>query len=99
VKESISVYLEKEIDKIELDSINQKLSRQENKFYLLTSKGEFKIEEIQNYMKVTGVKKIKNKNTIVLETKNDGELHCLLRWKNGNGCRGPAWQISFKKSK
>jgi hypothetical protein len=98
VKKSIAEYLEKEIDtkNLRIESINKKLSEQKNKFYLLTHNGEFKLDEIQKYMKVLRVKGIKNKNTLILETENDGELHCLLRWKNGNGCRGPAWQISFK---
>lgn len=98
VKKSISDYLEKEIDtkNFNRQSINKKLSEQTNKFYLLTHNGSFKLDQIQKYMKVLGVKGIKNKNTLILETENGGELHCLLRWKNGNGCRGPAWQISFK---
>jgi hypothetical protein len=98
VKESISCYLDKMKNKrMKIDILNQKLEKQKDKVYLLTKDGEFKIESIQDYMKVKSFRNIKNGNTLVLNTIRDAELHCLLRWKNGNGCRGPAWQISLVK--
>jgi hypothetical protein len=36
------------------------------------------------------------KKSLQYEKNGEYEIHCLLRWKNGNGCRGPAWQISMK---
>jgi hypothetical protein len=61
--------------------------------------GKFYIEQIKDYMKVLRFIRIKNGNTIVLASPMKSEIHCLLRWKNGNGCRGPAWQISLKRKK
>jgi hypothetical protein len=97
VKRSISDYLHQHQSSLHIDSFNKKLSEQKNKIYLFTHHGNFKIDQIQNYMNVIKLKEIKNNNTLIFETKNNGEIHCLLRWKNGNGCRGPAWQISFKR--
>jgi hypothetical protein len=100
VKKSIDDFLNTyaKPENINFDSFNKKLEQQKSKLYLLTNKGSFKLENISNYMKVISFKEIKNKNTIVFHTINNAEIHCLLRWKNGNGCRGPAWQIKFVKN-
>jgi hypothetical protein len=98
VKESISKYLEIcKIENLDIDSLNNKLESQIIKTYLLFDKSQFYIDNVKEYMKITSFKSIKNKNTIIFNTINNGEIHALLRWKNGNGCRGPAWQISLKK--
>ncbi|WP_062310194.1 hypothetical protein [Demequina rhizosphaerae] len=34
-------------------------------------------------------------HTLILPTTNGRALHALLRWKNGNGILGPAWQIKL----
>ena len=99
VKDSIKDYLDSDkIQGFNMDVFNQKLGEQMNKAYLLTQGGKFHMKEVSEYMKVNRVKGIRNGNTIVLqcEKNRDYEIHCLLRYKNGNGCRGPAWQISLK---
>ena len=35
-------------------------------------------------------------NNIIFTTTSNKKIKCLLRWKNGNGCVGPAWQISLR---
>lgn len=97
VKESIDEYLKKVGDKVNIGILNRKLREQKNKVYLMTCNGKFVLEQVKDYMRVRRFKYVKNKNTIVLEGGMGCEIHCLLRWKNGNGVRGPAWQISLKK--
>lgn len=98
VIESITDFINQygKAENINIQNLNSKLEKQKNKVYLLTQNGDFKVNDIQSYMKVLSLKSIKNNNTLVFDTINNGELHCLLRWKNGNGCIGPAWQIKLK---
>lgn len=94
VKESIKQFLY--LNTIyEIEMFNIKLKEQENKLFLLHKKGKFYLDQIKDHMKITKFKEIKNNNTIIFETSNQSEIHCLLRWKNGNGCIGPAWQIKL----
>jgi hypothetical protein len=94
VKESIKQFLL--LNTIyEIEMFNEKLKEQENKLFLLHKNGKFYLDQIKDHMKINKFKEIKNNNTIVFETSNQSEIHCLLRWKNGNGCIGPAWQIKL----
>jgi hypothetical protein len=94
VKESIGKFLEKERI-FEIGNFNQKLKGQENKLFLLHKEGKFYLDQIKDHMKIEKFKDIKNNNTIIFDTTTKAEIHCLLRWKNGNGCIGPAWQIKL----
>jgi hypothetical protein len=100
-KKAIDEYLSQlDAKDFNLSGLNKKFKEQENKVYLMTEKGKFYMENMEDYLKINKVKGIKNKNTVVLQSENDkAEIHCLLRWKNGNGCIGPAWQISLKIKK
>ena len=96
VKESIEHFLkENQKEKYETEILNQKLTEQKNKLFLLHKEGKFYLDQIKDHMSIERFKEIKNKNTVVFETTSKAEIHCLLRWKNGNGCIGPAWQIKL----
>lgn len=95
VKESIRQFLKCD-DLSDIDSLCRKLKEQTKKVFLLEKEGKFYCEEIkEEQVNVEKVKGIKNGNTIIFETSSQYEIHCLLRWKNGNGCIGPAWQIKL----
>ena len=94
VKESIEQFLQKE-KLFEIEKFNLKLKGQENKLFLLHKEGKFYLDQIKDHMKIEKFKDVKNNNTIIFETTSKAEIHCLLRWKNGNGCIGPAWQIKL----
>ena len=44
--------------------------------------------------KITSV--ISNKYSYICTTMSNKKMKILLRWKNGNGCVGPAWQIALR---
>jgi hypothetical protein len=99
VKDSIKNYLiiYAKNENINFGQINEKLLEQKSKSYLLQDKGNFKLENISKYMEIKSFLKVKNDNSLVFNTIYDqAKIIFLLRWKNGNGCRGPAWQISLK---
>ena len=46
-------------------------------------------------LKVISIDKIKNNNTMILNTKSKTKIAMLLRWKNRKGVLYPAWQVSL----
>ena len=50
-----------------------------------------------NELKVISTNKIKNDNTIVMNTETSTKIFLLLRWRNHKGILNPAWQISLKR--
>lgn len=99
MNDSIKEYLKKygTYEFLELNILtNLLIDKQKNKKFLMTKYNKFFIQDINNYLNITSFKEIKNNNTLVFNSINNTEIHCLLRWKNGMCCRGPAWQISLK---
>lgn len=96
VIESIHLYLKEKVI-LNIPIINSYFREKEkDKYYLLYKNGKF----IYNYIKddeleVISIKEIKNKNTLILNTKSNSYISMLLRWKNHLGILFPAWQISL----
>jgi len=67
----------------------------QDKYFLFCSEGIFNIEKIIDHMILTE-DYIFTKNQIIITTTTGAQIKCLLRWKNGNGCSLPGWQISLK---
>ena len=98
-KKSISSFLNLFMNKDNINKINlqERMNDQKNKIFLFCNKGEFNLEKISEHMDLDMDKEIKiTHNTIILTTKSNKKIKCLLRWKNGNGCVGPAWQIALR---
>jgi hypothetical protein len=100
VKESIQEFLkfqdQEGEESFKIHSFHQKLKEQTIKWFLLHKEGKFYFDQISDdQVNIQKFKEIKNDNTIIFETLSKYEIHCLLRWKNGNGCIGPAWQIKL----
>jgi len=108
VKKSIHDWLEKNKNSLNIKFFKEKFFEQLNKTYMMWDfnkdnilKSKLCVEDIDNSklesLKYKELKKGNNDNyhTIVLED-DINEYHLLLRWKNTNGIRGTAWQISLK---
>lgn len=95
VNESIANYLD--TVEINMDELNSRLQNQINKIFMMYKDGKFYKDKIsEDELFVTNIKEIKNKNSIVCQTKNNNsEIHMLLRWKNHKGILYPAWQMSL----
>jgi hypothetical protein len=93
---SIKKYLN-DIVNLDIDSINKTFSeKQLNKNYILYYKDNFYYDKILNEeLIITGIEKIKNNNTLILNTITNTKILMLLRWKNHIGILYPAWQISL----
>ena len=96
VDESINTYLN-EIIELDIDEINKTfIENEKDKLYLLYKNGKFYTDKIEeDELKVISIDKIKNNNTIILNTKSKTKIAMLLRWKNRKGVLYPAWQVSL----
>lgn len=96
VDESIKTYLN-EIIELDIDEINKTfIEKEKDKLYLLYKKGRFYTDKIEeDELKVISIDKIKNNNTILLNTESRTKIAMLLRWKNRKGVLYPAWQVSL----
>ena len=97
---SIKKYLN-DIINLDIDSINKTFSeKQLNKIYILYYKDKFYYDKIlKEELIITGIEKIKNNNTLILNTITNTKILMLLRWKNHIGVLYPAWQISIIRYK
>jgi len=98
VDESISEYLKIHCvkDLIDIDVISEHL-KSVKKTYLLFKDNYFYFDKIEN-IKIKSFEKIKNNNILVFSTYKNENIEMLLRWKNGAGIIGSAWQISIKRN-
>ena len=86
--------------KLDIDSINEVFSttKQIDKHYIMYKDGKFYEDRIKKEeLDVKKIEKIKNNNSIVLETNTSSKICMLLRWKNHAGILFPAWQISINR--
>lgn len=97
---SIKKYLN-DIVVLDIDIINKIFAeKQLNKDYLLFHKNKFYHDTIRKEeLEIIGIEKIKNNNTLILNTKTNTKIAMLLRWKNHIGILYPAWQISLIRYK
>jgi hypothetical protein len=98
VRESIQGFLSSTSETTNITLISSELKRsQGGKHYLIYESGKFHIDRIDDSeLEIEKVARIKNGNTLVLQTKaSNTEIHMLLRWKNHLGVLFPAWQISL----
>ena len=91
---SISAYLDKYGKNNEIEILVNNLESTENKAYLLFKNNKFYLENMSS-TKIKSFSKIKNNNILVFETNDDKKIEMMLRWKNGAGCVGSAWQIKI----
>ncbi len=98
VKLSISDYLSKYANDIDLVTLKKRLNEsQRDKVFIMWKGGKFSTDRI-SIGEMLEYKGIKNNNTIVIEdVEQVQEYHLLLRWKNHKGVLNPAWQISLHK--
>ncbi len=99
VDESIANYLS--TFELDINALNEKLQEsQSGKVFMLYKSGVFNYDTISDdELTITGVKEIKNNNTVVTTTKNPKSfIHMLLRWKNHAGILFPAWQIKLVRA-
>jgi len=95
IKEFINNIINKEL--INTSNLQNRLNGQKNKIFLFCHQGNFTLEKIKEHMDIDINKDIKTThNNIIFTTTSNKKIKCLLRWKNGNGCVGPAWQISLR---
>jgi len=93
-KQAIKEYLALE-NKINMEILQKELHSQKEKYFLFCNNGEFTYEKISDHMTLKEHCKC-TKNNIIFNTTSGKKIKCLLRWKNRNGCAGPAWQISLR---
>jgi hypothetical protein len=95
IKEFLNSFMNK--DTINKVNLQNRMNEQKSKIFLFCNGGEFNLEKISDHMDLDMDKEIKiTHNTIILTTTSNKKIRCLLRWKNGNGCVGPAWQIALR---
>lgn len=103
-KEIVSLSIKKylnDIVELDIDYINEIFQKKQlNKEYILYHKNKFFYDNIKKEeLEITSIDKIKNNNTIILNTKTNTKIGMLLRWKNHIGILYPAWQISLIRYK
>lgn len=98
VIESIHKYLKENLI-LDISAINNYFREKEkDKYYLLFKNGKFNYDYIKkDELEIIDIKEIKNKNTLILNTKSNSYISMLLRWKNHLGILFPAWQISLMR--
>lgn len=94
VDTSISMYLDKYGKNNDIEILIDNLESTENKAYLLFKNNKFYLENMSS-TKIKSFSKIKNNNTLVFDTNDNKKIEMMLRWKNGAGCIGSAWQIKI----
>ena len=97
---SIKIWLEENYKLLKLDELSKEFLRsQGDKIFILWNKDTFYIDKFNKEdLEVDTIVKIKNNNTIVVNSKsNNIQYNMLLRWKNHSGILKPAWQISMKR--
>jgi hypothetical protein len=101
INESITLFLEKNVMKFNLDIISNYLDHNlTNKIIILwdCNKMEYSILKKINSNDVKLLKiepNIFNNNTVIIYSETI-KFKFLLRWKNHKGCLGPAWQVSYQ---
>lgn len=97
---SIKNYLNNIIE-LDIPTINEIFrQKQINKEYILYYKNNFYYDVIKKEeLQITTIDKIKNNNTLILNTNTTTKIAMLLRWKNHIGILYPAWQISIIRCK
>jgi hypothetical protein len=107
VDKSIHEYLTTNINKIDIDQLNEKLYlSQKNKNFIMycpITKNFYADVITDSELTIVSmhlnIKKNNLCNNIICDTLNPNtKLVMLLRWKNTNGILFPAWQISIKRS-
>jgi hypothetical protein len=103
-KEIVSLSIKKyltDIIELDIDNMNKTfIEKQLNKDYILYYKDKFYTDKIRKEeLEIIGIEKIKNNNTLVLNTNSNTKILMLLRWKNHIGILYPAWQISIIRYK
>ena len=97
---SIKKYLN-DIVVLDIDNINKTFAeKQLNKDYILYYNNKFYHDNIKKEeLQIINIEKIKNNNSLILNTKTNTKIALLLRWKNHIGILYPAWQISLIRYK
>jgi len=98
-KEIVSLSIKKyltDIIELDIDNMNKTLiEKQLNKDYILYYKDKFYTDKIRKEeLEIIGIEKIKNNNTLVLNTNSNTKILMLLRWKNHIGILYPAWHVA-----
>lgn len=98
VRNSIKEYLNEYAMDISIEKLNQDISPQSQKTFILWDCNEFYSDRIrEDELKIVHIEKVKNNNTIVAMSKAGTRHNLLLRWKNHLGILYPAWQISLQR--
>lgn len=98
VHESIKTYLSTYGNQLSIKSLEDDITSQQTKTFILWDCNQFYSEKIQpNELEIERIEKIKNNNTIVLLSKAGSRHNMLLRWRNHLGVLYPAWQISLER--
>jgi hypothetical protein len=99
VAASINAYLEKVLFDTNFSTIEAELKRsQGNKRFLIYSGGRFHHDALKpTELELEDTVYVKNRNTLMIQTKDGGHIEMLLRWKNHLGVLFPAWQISLSR--
>ena len=100
VKESIKTFLEANYMKFNLEALTEYFDKNlTKKIFILynCSKKEYSIldgltRDDVHLLRIDPI--ILNGNTVIIYS-NTTRFKFLLRWKNHNGCQGPAWQVSY----
>jgi len=74
---------------------------QNDKIFVCCSDGEFTTQTLSNYLNLSNVSITRKHNCIVITNRDPGyscKIKLLLRWKNGKGVAGPAWQIGVSRT-
>jgi hypothetical protein len=97
IKKSIKDYLEHYGSTINLETLNEKIKKSQNKTYILWDMKKFHINKFEVTQKIN--KKfigIYLNNSIIVEI-NGIKYKLLLRWRNNIGILNTAFQISISK--
>ena len=101
INESITLFLEKNYMKFNLDIISNYLDNNlTNKIIVMWNCNKMEYSLLKkissNDVKLLKIEpNIFNNNTVIIYSKTI-KFKFLLRWKNHKGCLGPAWQVSYE---
>jgi hypothetical protein len=100
VNKSISEFLQKYAQSLSIKKLEDYIkATQKEKLFILWDLKEFHTDTIRDdELELTNIVRVKNNNTIVVNSKAGTTHNLLLRWKNQAGILYPAWQISLKRS-
>jgi len=98
VNSAIEHFVRVEYVNLNIEKLRTVFDNQKNKVFLCCWDGKFTTNSISSYLELNNIAISHTSNSIIIKNIDNGsKIKLLLRWKNGKGCAGPAWQIGISE--